>query len=404
MTLKRLPDGRWRLRYYADGVKLGRRVQETLDADTTEAEAKAKYRRRLADASARVGKPIAPRKLSFAEAVKEYLAYAESRVAKGTLVNLKVTFDGHMIPFFVGRRMDTIRPSDVERYQEKRTEDGAAPGTVNLEVSRLRSLVTRLRAWGWLEADPFPSGTLNPLPKSHGRTEFFSPEEWRAFRTSIEDDEKWSGYARKLGKMDTGAYRERIRAAVPVLRALLYVGGRLTEVTGLTWRDVDLAAGRIVIPQPKLRAKTKTLMVSRALRQLLEAQPRGLAGAPVFRHPDGRAWRDAEIQKAFVVLRRLSGTRRELSVHSTRHTFASWLTMAGVPLRTVSELLGHSSIEMTARYAHLSPGHLAGAVELIETVENEGTAPLKRHLEAALLPFTKIEAAAFSEDRGAKSG
>ena len=51
--------------------------------------------------------------------------------------------------------------------------------------------------------------------------------------------------------------------------------------------------------------------------------------------------------------------------HDLRHTCASWLVQAGVPLHTVGELLGHSSLAVTKRYAHLAPGHLAEAIRRI---------------------------------------
>jgi site-specific recombinase XerD len=53
--------------------------------------------------------------------------------------------------------------------------------------------------------------------------------------------------------------------------------------------------------------------------------------------------------------------------HDLRHTFCSRLTMRGVDIRTVQELAGHKSIVMTARYSHLAPAHLAGAVEKLDT-------------------------------------
>jgi site-specific recombinase XerC len=52
--------------------------------------------------------------------------------------------------------------------------------------------------------------------------------------------------------------------------------------------------------------------------------------------------------------------------HILRHTFASRLIMAGVDLRTTQELMGHKTISMTIRYAHLSPDHKQSAMDLLE--------------------------------------
>ena len=63
--------------------------------------------------------------------------------------------------------------------------------------------------------------------------------------------------------------------------------------------------------------------------------------------------------------------------HDLRHTFASWMVMAGADLKAVQELLGHASMAMAMRYAHLAPGHLTKSINLIGQVFKPGLAEEK---------------------------
>jgi integrase len=76
--------------------------------------------------------------------------------------------------------------------------------------------------------------------------------------------------------------------------------------------------------------------------------------------------RMTHINTAWRALRKAAGLPT-FRFHDLRHTFASRLVQAGVDLNTVRELLGHTDIVMTLRYAHLAPQNLRAAVELLGT-------------------------------------
>ena len=69
---------------------------------------------------------------------------------------------------------------------------------------------------------------------------------------------------------------------------------------------------------------------------------------------------------------------KEYTWHCNRHTFASRLVMAGVDLRTVAQLMGHKTIQMTMRYAHLAPDHQQNAVERLVTNKDQGESRRRR--------------------------
>ncbi len=93
---------------------------------------------------------------------------------------------------------------------------------------------------------------------------------------------------------------------------------------------------------------------------VLETRTGGIG--PVIRNAEGgplsspRYWFEPAVKAA---------KTHNFSWHCLRHTFASRLVMAGVDLRTVQELMGHKSIQMTVRYSHLTPKHTLAAVEML---------------------------------------
>jgi site-specific recombinase XerD len=77
------------------------------------------------------------------------------------------------------------------------------------------------------------------------------------------------------------------------------------------------------------------------------------------------------VKRSFKTAARRSGIR-DFHFHDLRHTFVSHLVMAGVDLTTVSRLLGHKTLTMTLRYAHLAPSHMVKAVDILDKTLNGG--------------------------------
>jgi site-specific recombinase XerD len=141
----------------------------------------------------------------------------------------------------------------------------------------------------------------------------------------------------------------------------LYTGMRRGEQFTLKWANVDLEHGIL-----RVNGKTgiRSIVVNSSARQALELLSARRAPGTVFVCPDAshedqidqRRWFEKAVRAAGVV---------KFRWHDLRHTFASRLVMAGVHLQPVQGLLGHKSIVMTMKYAHLSPEHLHAAAERI---------------------------------------
>lgn len=351
---------KWKMRYYADGTRTGRRVMETLPAHLTFAEADHAYKLRLAKAAGRRGRTV-PRDLTVAEAIQEYLSAQGQSLSPSTLKNIRSILEANAVRLLGSRRIDSLKPSDFQEFQRTRISEGAKPSYVNREVARFKTIFSALLRWGWIDRHPMPEKSVKPLRAPQGRTDFLSVDDWKRLLAALETPPPVPEGKRRP--------RQDTRPMIPVIKTLLYTGARLGEIIALRWEAVDLEKGRIALDRVKTSSVTG-LRISAPLRAVLDALPRGTPAAYVFTNPAGQPWRPHDIQHAFYRARDAAGLRSSLSSHSLRHTFASWLTMDGVPLRTVSELLGHTNIVQTARYAHLSPAHLQETVDRIGDIES----------------------------------
>jgi integrase len=145
-------------------------------------------------------------------------------------------------------------------------------------------------------------------------------------------------------------------------------GMRKEETRSLKWDNVDLRHGFILLGLTK-NGERKEIPINHTLRNNLQEITRRIDIPYVFYNAlTGSRYKD--IKRSFSTACKKSGIK-DFHFHDLRHTFASQLIMAGVDITTVKELLGHKTLTMTLRYAHLAPSHKVKAVEILDRYINE---------------------------------
>lgn len=221
-----------------------------------------------------------------------------------------------LMPYTNGRKLSEVSKVWAEI---KAQEIHLAPATVNHKGRILRQ-TTRMawREWGWLERP----AAIALLPEKPRET-FLTTEQVEAL-------------ARACPNPLAGDY----------VRLAAYTGIRRGHLLRLTHHEVKEGFLRL-----DRTSKTSSL-------QLVPLHPKVLEIAQRLPLPIS----EDQVRSSWAAARETCGLQ-DVRWHDLRHTCASWLVQAGVSLHTVSEVLGHSSLAMTRRYAHLAPGHLADAIK-----------------------------------------
>lgn len=284
----------------------------------------------------------------LADVIRDYLASAKHKRSAKDDARYGAAWSAR----WGGRLLDDITPAELERYKVERLES-VKPATVNRELAFLKHVYNVAIRDGKTERNPVAKIKLAPEPS--GRVRYLSDEE----------------EARLIEALPGESDRQR-------LAVLLDTGLRKSELLGLRWRDVDLRANVLTIPRSK-NGSTRHVPLNGRVRGVLAHLPRPLdSSALVF--PNGAGGRDLRwAEKTFPEAVRAARID-DFRLHDTRHTFASRLAMEAVDLLTIKELGGWRSLNMVARYAHLSPGHQRAAVERL------GRRTAKPSAEGAVAP------------------
>jgi integrase len=142
---------------------------------------------------------------------------------------------------------------------------------------------------------------------------------------------------------------------------------RKSELENLEWRDVDFDRRKIKIAvkddwTPK--TNEREIPVNDGLLEVLKGQRSKVNGSRyVFPDEDGNRIYKNRLLKRYKTLAKNLNFGEADTIHALRHTFASHLVMKGVDLATVKKLMGHSDIDTTMIYSHLTEKHVDSAVE-----------------------------------------
>ncbi len=271
------------------------------------------------------------------------------------------SYDGalqrHVLPALGGRKVGDVTRRDVQALVERLARGGADPSTIRNALMPLRVIYRRAVNADDVDASPVAGVEL---PAVRGTRERYATAEEAA----------------------------RLIAAVPQRdRALwglaFYAGLRSGEIAALRWRDIDLDVGEIHVREAwchktktpiatKSAAAVRVVPVPRTLRSLLAAHldladdPR--AAALVVPSRAGRPFDPSTVYKRADAAWNGAGLAR-ITLHEARHTFASLMAEAGVPIEDLSEFMGHTSINVTVkRYRHLYPGARRRAADALDAL------------------------------------
>ncbi|QJQ96258.1 MULTISPECIES: tyrosine-type recombinase/integrase [Halomonadaceae] len=224
----------------------------------------------------------------------------------------------------------TITPIDAAKLRQSRLEAGVTPNTANHDQAHLRAVFNKLIRLGeWEGANPFAK--IQPLRLDEKELSYLTEEQIHTLFKVLE--------------------RSRNPDVLLITRLCLATGARWSEAQ--TLRAEMLRNGRVTYTGTK-NGRNRTIPLDKALYKALTTH--GPRIGRVFRTAAYNPFSEAIIEAGITLPK---GQR----THVLRHTFASHFMMNGGDLLTLQKILGHRTITMTMRYAHLSPDHLADAIK-----------------------------------------
>ena len=293
---------------------------------------------------------------TFAEFAPRYVEdhVAAAKLRPSTAENWKTIMRTHLLPRLGGLRLDEITEDHILEIKKL----DLAAGTINKILQELRQILQAAAKKGHCKPPE-----IKRIKRIVGRADFYPPADYRRLVDAAADD---------------------LRALVTIL-----LGGdaglRSGEIRALGWSRVDWHANKIHVEfgdwqghlGPPKSGKPRSIEMTPRLRDALvqlqdlgetenvtdEAGPRVLTRIAGRYADEGDAMSSSALREIIGPVQKRANVKK--GMHILRHTFCSHLAMAGVPVTTIRDLAGHSSVSVTERYMHLAPGATRSAIDLL---------------------------------------
>lgn len=273
--------------------------------------------------------------------------------------------------------MATLDVQDVIQHRADRLADELTPQTLNRDRTALLALMNKAVEWRVIDRNPLDDPAFKPLDTADDKR-----VRWLGQRDEYEDVRDAQG--KKLNERTRFMQALEHAETPPHLRRLcvlaLNTGLRRGELFRLRWENVSIQRAEIKVAAADAKSnRTRHVTLNQTavavLQELADERDEAARRAKAAGEPVKLAryvFVNSDTDKPFVTLKKSWAAVVEraglvdFTFHDQRHDFASRLVQAGVNLYEVRDLLGHSSITLTERYAHLAPHQKRAAVALLD--------------------------------------
>jgi integrase len=306
--------------------------------------------------------------LGFLEYKYRPWVLAEPKTGNDTLQRIQYNFCD-----LLDRPLGELTHWMAEKWRAEQLKSGKSKATINRDMAALKAALSKAVEWGLIDSHPLAK--LKPIKGDRlTKVRYLSKDEEARLREALtaRDNKLKAGRAsanqwRRARSYDlypdltNCTYADHL---TPMVLLSLNTGLRRGEVFSLTWHCVNFQAKTLTVEGTTAKSgQTRHIPLNDEALSVLKAWRKQTQGEGLV-FPGKDAKRLDNVRKSWAGV--LNAAKiASFRWHDLRHDFASKLVMAGVPLNTVRDLLGHADLTTTLRYAHLAPDHRAQAVALL---------------------------------------